>query len=464
MSMTKLRLALTTAALLLAFAAPCLADPAAETVRFEHRETTTWGESLYLLGDLPELGGGDPTRALRMVPSQDHGWSLAVELPRGASYRYAYVVRWNAAASLDSSSNVRRVSDVLQGRVPGQAPERKVKVRYLSGWSQVTLAHQGGSLSLTRRGAGRSAGESIWEGEVRTRAAELRFELRDGGSGRDRAPGGELYRSRLSELTLASGAIHAGHPDPQALAERGRVLRVPNWRSEVLGNARDVFVYLPRGYERSSKRYPVVYMHDGQNLFGPDAMFGGWRVEQALDEGIARGRIRELIVVAPANTSARMSEYMPEGDGGSASKYGRFLIDELKPWADRELRTLPGREQTGIVGSSLGGLVSLYLGWTRSEVFGRVGSLSGSFWLRGWVDQLGPAPRHQARVWLDSGNEGGSRFDSMEDTLFVRDELLRRGWTLQGSLRHYVHYGARHNERYWRERIGDVLAFLYPAE
>jgi len=463
--MTKLRLALTTAALLLALAAPSLADPATEVVRFEHRETTTWGESLYLLGDLAELGGGDPTRALRMVPSESgQRWTLSVELPRGAGYRYAYVVRWNAAASLASSSNVRRVSDVLQARVPGQAPERRVKVRYLSGWSQVTLRHDGGSVRLSRRGPGRSAGESLWEGEVRTRARELSFELSDGGSGRDRAPGGERYRSRLNELTLASGAIHAGHPDPRALGERGRVVRVSNWRSKILGNARDVFVYLPRGYDQSAKRYPVVYMHDGQNLFGPDAMFGGWRVERALDEGISAGRIRELIVVAPANTSARMSEYMPEGDGGSASAYGRFLSDELKPWADRELRTLPGREHTGVVGSSLGGLVSLYLGWTRSEVFGKVGSLSGSFWLRGWVDKLGAAPRHKARVWLDSGNEGGSRFDSMEDTLFVRDELLRRGWALQGDLRHHVHYGARHNERYWRERVGDVLAFLYPAQ
>ena len=70
----------------------------------------------------------------------------------------------------------------------------------------------------------------------------------------------------------------------------------------------------------------------------------------------------------------------------------------------------------------------------------------------------------KARVWLDSGNEGGSSFDSMEDTLFVRDQMLRRGWVLQGNLRHYIHYGARHNEAYWRERVGDVLAYLYPAE
>ena len=432
-------------------------------VRFERREATLWGESLYLVGDRPELGSGDPTRAIRMVPGSNEAWSLEVALPAGASYRYRYLIRDNGAAALASAQNARPVGDAIQAQVPGAATRRRVTLRYLSGWSRVVVRHAGGEQSLQRVGAGRSGAEGLFEGVIETDEAELSFHLSDGGQGIDRAPGGGDYRTGYGELTLVDGNVYQGQIAAQGLQTQGRVIRYQGFNSTTLGNRRDLFIYLPRNYDRGGKRYPVIYMHDGQNLFGPEAMFGGWRIERACDQAIAAGQMEEVIVIGVANTNARMSEYMPEADGGEASRYGRFLSDELKPFIDANLRTKPEREHTALVGSSLGGIVSLYLGWTRSEVFGKVGSLSGSYWLRGWVDQLGAKPSHPLQVYLDSGNQGGSSFDSLEHTLFVRDHLLREGFRYGSQLTHRVGYGQGHNEAAWRERVSGALRFLFPA-
>ncbi|MBL4847811.1 MAG: hypothetical protein JKY65_20035 [Planctomycetes bacterium] len=432
------------------------------SVRFDRTERTQWGESLYLLGDRPELGNNDPTRAIRMLPGQNNAWSLTVELPAGANYTYRYLIRDNGAGALPSRQNARDVGSVVRATAPGTL-RRRVRVRYYSGWPRVVLNHPGGQVWLSRTGAGRSSGESLWEGVVETDRLELEFTLGDGGQGVDRAPAGGNYRTGYGEFSLLEGRLYPGQIAPQGIETQGRVLRYNGFSSQILGNQRDLFIYLPRNYQNSDKRYPVIYAHDGQNLFGPDAMFGGWRLERAADEAIAAGQMAEVIVIGVANTRARMSEYMPEADGGEALKYGRFLTDELKPWVDRALRTKTGREDTALLGSSLGGITSLYLAWKRPDVFSKVGSLSGSYWLRGWVDNMGAKPNLPLKVWLDSGNEGGSSFDSLEHTLFVRDHLLRQGLVYGGQVKHFVGYGQRHNEAAWRSRVGLSLRFLFPA-
>lgn len=146
---------------------------------------------------------------------------------------------------------------------------------------------------------------------------------------------------------------------------------------------RDIAVYLPPGYGSTrSVRYPVLYMHDGQNLFDAASAFGGveWGVDETAERLIAAGRIAPLIVVGICNTPDRLLEYTPVADvrhgGGGAESYGRFLIEELKPAIDSTYRTLPDREHTGVAGSSLGGLVSLHLGIAYPEVFSRLGVVS----------------------------------------------------------------------------------------
>jgi predicted alpha/beta superfamily hydrolase len=448
-----------------------LASPvAAESVTFERTHNTAWGESVYLLGDLEVLGGDHITRARRMVPGSNGRWSLTVELPAGAAYEYAFWVRSNDANAIGDSNNGRRVSKRRSATAPGALRSRSVRVSYLSGWPRAFLRYQAGAsqvsdVELVRSGPGRGPGEWTYEATVSTDRSALLFVPHDGNGDVDQAPSGSAYQTGFSSFTLASGRIHEGQPAPSALdAERGRVVRVERWYSNTLGNARPIQIYLPPGYDRSGLRYPVLYMHDGQNLFGADAMFGGWRVAETCDRLIAEGRLRPVIVVGVGNTAARMSEYIPEADGGEASRYGAFLTDELKPWVDQTLRTRPEREHTGVCGSSLGGLVSLFLGWSRPDVFSRIGSLSGSYWLRAWVDDLERSTaRPSLRVWLDSGNQGSSA-DSLENTLRVRDVLLRKSWALGGDLEHFVDYGASHNERYWRGRLSRVLRFLFPPE
>jgi predicted alpha/beta superfamily hydrolase len=460
--------ALTLGALLL-LAVPARA--ADVVVRFEATQPTVWGESAYVLGDLPALGGGDRARALRMRPSAagSHRWELDVALPAGATYRWVVLVRDNAPGAQGDARNARVVSGVRQETAPGKVEERRVRVRYLSGFAapRVSYERAAGSwaeAAFRRAGAGRGPGESLWEVELRTALATLALVPHDGAGRTDLAPDGGPYRTTRADLVIASGEVLPDLPPARRTDAdgRGRVVHVRDWYSQTLGNARDLFIYLPRDYDASTRRYPVVYAHDGQNLFDPRAIGGGWHAGETLDREIAAGRVDDLILVGVANTRDRMAEYMPPEEGGTADRYGRFLTDELKPWVDANLRTLTGRDDTGVLGSSLGGLVSFYLGWERPDVFGRVGSLSGSFWLRGHLDAIALDAPRDLRVWLDSGTAGKSG-DSYEDTVAARDLLLGKGAALGGRLAHEVDVGAGHNEAAWRGRLGRALGFLFPA-
>jgi predicted alpha/beta superfamily hydrolase len=151
----------------------------------------------------------------------------------------------------------------------------------------------------------------------------------------------------------------------------GHVLVLESLESPQLGNRRDIYVYLPRTYAESDRRFPVMYMQDGQNLFDRATSFGEeWGVDQIL-ESAAPGRT-EAIVVGIANTGdTRCDEYSPFRDpklgGGAGDRYLAFLTDTVKPAVDSRFRTLPGREATGIAGSSMGGLISLYTHTSKSR-------------------------------------------------------------------------------------------------
>ena len=226
----------------------------------------------------------------------------------------------------------------------------------------------------------------------------------------------------------------------------------------------DVVVYLPPSYdENGAERYPVVYMHDGQNLFDDSKAFGGtsWDVAGALDRGAADASIHDAIVVAIANTAARITEYTPVADpsygGGGADAYLHLITDTLKPRVDRDYRTLADRDHTAIMGSSLGGLVSVYAGVTRPQVFGLVGALSPSTWWDGtWIlSRVAAESTNPTRVYVDSGDSGDSQ-DDKADTANLAQTYRSRGATLD----YLVQAGGQHNEFYWRQRVPGALAFL----
>jgi predicted alpha/beta superfamily hydrolase len=254
----------------------------------------------------------------------------------------------------------------------------------------------------------------------------------------------------------------------------GTVDRHPEFRSALLGTTRSVSVYLPRQYPiELDRRFPVLYVQDGQNIFdGATASVAGqeWQLDEAAERLIADGRIEPLIVVAIDNGGARRQyEYTPtpdrnRGDGGGADSYGRMLVEELKPWVDRSYRTRPGRESTGIAGSSLGGLVSLYVGLRHPGVFSRIASLSTSVsWDDGFIvrflDALPVKP--ETLIWTDVGTK--EEPPALAYARLLRDALVRKGWREGVDMRYLEATDARHDEAAWARRMPEVLAFLDPS-
>jgi len=186
------------------------------------------------------------------------------------------------------------------------------------------------------------------------------------------------------------------------------------------------------------------------------------------DQCIQSGSFAPLIIVGMYNTKARVREYtpthVPKLGGGRADRYAKFLIEEVKPFIEREYRTLSGSQHTGIGGSSLGGLVSLYLGLKHSRIFGKIAALSPSVWwnlqvIHRFARTATVEPR--PRIWLDIGTREGPRI-VLEVERF-RGILLEKGWQLERDLHYERVEGAEHNEAAWAQRVGPFLQFLYPA-
>jgi predicted alpha/beta superfamily hydrolase len=239
--------------------------------------------------------------------------------------------------------------------------------------------------------------------------------------------------------------------------------------------ARDVVVYVPAGALIGDLLH-VLYMHDGQNLFSPQAFFGGWKVGTAIDDAIASGAIGNTIVVGIDNTDLRFDEYTHVQDdigmglvGGRADEYADFVALGVKPFIDARYPTLPDRDATAVLGSSLGGLVSLYIGWRYPDVFASAGSMSGTLdWGRLGADNdrilelYAAMPPDDLWVYLDSGGDGpcpGGE-DNFCVTIEMRDLPVELGWAEPPTLV-YIHApGATHDEAAWAARLPGFLGAL----
>jgi len=250
---------------------------------------------------------------------------------------------------------------------------------------------------------------------------------------------------------------------------RGRLDVVPDFESKILDNRRQISIYVPPGYDdRSDRRYPVLYMQDGQNLFDDFRAFGGrsWRLRDAADEAIGARTMSPVIIVGVDHTEAnRVHEYTPTRDlkrdaGGSADDYTKMLCEELKPVIDAAYRTLP--EQTAIGGSSLGGLVSMDIVLKHPDVFRKAMVMSPSVW---WDNRtILNAVEHNfrpPRIWLDIGGREGH--EAIADARELRDRLRANGWS-DATLRYFEDRRAEHSERAWGARVRKALEFLFPPE
>jgi predicted alpha/beta superfamily hydrolase len=243
--------------------------------------------------------------------------------------------------------------------------------------------------------------------------------------------------------------------------------------SRLVEEHHDLIVYLPPMYEvEAGRRFPVLYMQDGQNLFDPETSFikgNYWRMGETADALAAAGAMEPLIIVGIYNSGLkRIDEYTPVEDkrlgGGHADAYGRMLVEELKPFIDAQYRTLPGAENCGMGGSSLGGLVTLYLGLRYPSVLSRLAVMSPSVWWRNrtilrTVAALGKKP--ELSIWLDIGTKESTR--AVPDARLLRDGLINKGWQLGKDLAYSEAEGAEHTESAWAERAEPMLRFLFPA-
>lgn len=246
------------------------------------------------------------------------------------------------------------------------------------------------------------------------------------------------------------------------------------FHSRFVKDKRDIIVYLPPDYDSAlDRRYPVCYLHDGQNLFDAETAFNHqeWGLDEIAEQLILNHEIEPLIIAGIYNTPNRVNEYTHVQDhwrrGGFAGKYGKAIIEHLKPFIDTEYRTLPDAQNTALGGSSLGGLVTMYLGLRHPQVFGKLIVMSPAVWwakrdILAQVRKLRKKP--EQRIWLDVGTcEGRNAASCVRDARDLRDALLAKGWQLNRDLRFFEDEGAAHNESAWGGRIHDALKFLFPC-
>jgi predicted alpha/beta superfamily hydrolase len=224
-----------------------------------------------------------------------------------------------------------------------------------------------------------------------------------------------------------------------------------------------VIVALPPGYNsETTRRYPVLYMHDGNSVFS------AWRLDETVAALVANNQMEPIIIVHVDNGGTQDDRFDlytvsrdARGRGGNANNYGRMLVEELKPFIDAEYRTLTDAANTGLGGASLGGLVTLYLGLNYPSKFGKLAVMSPSLWRDdGTIARQikGFSSKPALRIWLDTGTEEGPTAAIKQ----LRDLLKSKGWQLDSDLIYFEAKGERHEEAAFARRAAKFLKFLFP--
>jgi len=359
---------------------------------------------------------------------------------------------------------------------------------YIAGSLQPVGSWRADGKALAKQSDGR------WHSEFRLpKGGELEYKFTLGTwSGVEKGKSGEEIGNRVLRLESNKKieAIVQSWAKPQSGGAETRARREPTltglfrhheaFESQHLTAKRDILVYLPPGYgnpANSTRRYPVLYMHDGQNLFDAATSFGGveWRLDETAEKLIEQGKIVPIIIVGIYNTPNRMTEYtygsQPRPKGRNGEDYLQFLVEELKPFIDKTYRTKPDRKSTAVGGSSLGGLISLYIASTRPDVFSMAAVISPSlFWDNARaireVQKHVPYPK-DTKFWLDIGTREGRLVEEKgvgSAVIHCRElvaEFDKAGLVKETNYHYYEVEGASHNEYYWSQRVDRMLIYLF---
>jgi len=475
--------------LVLLFTLPALAGRF-EDVTFRHQMNLPASESVYVLGDLAELGGGNLAQSVRLGRGTGDNWSVVVRLPVNRTYNYTFYRRFNDMQSVGNPGHGTLVAGPFMATTSTRAlaPIAKRMLCHTALPNAVLHWRQDGgawqSVPLADLGPGRTGGERLREAAafgLARRPAD--FYLTDG-SGMQPDPPSGFYQSPLDGFFLQDGHVFPYWPAASVGEHRRDYTPAspPFVHSSILGEDRGYRAMLPRGYDaHPSKRYPVIYFHDGPWMFDPnsplyfnDAIDLDGNTTGAL---VRQGVLGECIligidwgtVVPQTIERNRARDYLPPGDGeqfpfgfvqGQGDRYAAFLKTELKPAIDSRYRTRPDPDSTFTAGFSYGGVVAAYLGWDHGETFHRVGCFSASFWIANFPLRLRSEPlRPYLRTYLDSG------FDNYDGVALVRDNWISRTppHVLEGDLRYVYRSGHQHTPSYVNLRLPEFGSFLYPA-
>jgi predicted alpha/beta superfamily hydrolase len=366
-------------------------------------------------------------------------------------------------------------------------------------------------VNLVRQQAGRRAGESLWQADLTRFLAGARREWQfriDCGNGHAVHPTvAECFTTELRAVWVQDEQLFSYRPAPEV--SPGRVVKIDAFAGAL--STRPLYIYLPRGFdEHGERRYPVIYMHDGQNCFDAcvaDSYAGAWQADIAADFLIRHGLMQECLVVGVSHgREQRIVEYLPPyatvippsrrphvrslrvGDASSVGKTParpltpvagradltfRYYRDDVAPYVEAHYRAASGRDQRATCGSSMGGIFSLYIMTEYPEFARNHAALSSSLWTTRTrsgtleaIERLRAAPPHDTRLWLDSGTQSGPGNrgdDGMRDTQALRDALLEAGYQAGVDFQYYLDEGGRHNEASWAARLPLVFQFLFPA-
>jgi len=455
----------------------------AERVRFEISQPTTFGTSVFVLGDHPLLGGGSVVDALKLSPESYPVWFVEVDLPPGTTVAYRYLLREDAAARLGDPTNATFISaSPLTATTGGEAPARRGgAMRYFSGVANPVLEIRDGAayrrIPFSREADGRGPGESLWRAALDGLppvGGDWEFRIDLGNGSYDVAPYGPHYITTLASPWLQDGDLFDYRPAP--LVSAPRVVKQSGFAGSL--PTRALYIYLPRGYdEHAGRDYPVLYMHDGQNCFQAfvgDSGFGAsWRADETATLLIRQGRLPEIVIVGVSHGgSERIPEYLPPyGDGlfqSRAAATAAYYINEVAPHIAANYRIRPGRDNAATMGSSMGGFFSTYLAWDFAAFARSHAALSPAYWTGGTTGDLvythlGEDTPRDVRFYLDSGTAGTSG-DGTVDTLRARDALIGNGYAIGPDFLHLVSHGDAHNEGAWAGRLAPILQFLFPVQ
>lgn len=274
----------------------------------------------------------------------------------------------------------------------------------------------------------------------------------------------------------------------KASSQAGRIsVLVPRWRSQALMykpeflprikvideafeipqliKTRRIAALLPHDYYETDRRYPVLYLQDGQNLFDDYAPFGNWAVDKKLAMMSEKGHGDIIVISIDHAESERIAEFTPSMrtrlGSGDGKKYVRFLADTLKPFVDKEFRTLPGRDHTGIGGSSMGGLISIYAGLMYPEVYSRLMIFSPSLWVAPNIhfQALTFTEQFSTRIYLYGGeNEGANVVPNIKRFVAAME---KQGFSANIDFNLAIDPKGGHNEARWGEEFPKAVEWLF---